>query len=148
MKIKKRFQGFLDNIGKILNIRSTSQIDTYSCDYINKIQDGVCNWKLVDLTYNLASCENAATWCYVNEFLRMGMMRIYANTTNIATGTKLVTVPSQYGPPASKAFTVAAIHSNGHTLEGVMLLRPNGEVIINNSHMSMEYPTAVIIWCY
>lgn len=35
MKIKKKFQGALPS-NKILNIKSNSQIDTYSCDYINK----------------------------------------------------------------------------------------------------------------
>lgn len=36
MKIKKAFQGTIPE-NKILNTKSTSQTDTYSCDYINEI---------------------------------------------------------------------------------------------------------------
>lgn len=36
MKIKKTFQGQLPD-NKILNTESTSQTDTYSCDYINNL---------------------------------------------------------------------------------------------------------------
>ncbi len=39
MKIRKKFQGILPE-NKILNIESTSQTDTYSCDYINNLGVG------------------------------------------------------------------------------------------------------------
>lgn len=35
MKIRKTYQGVVPN-GKVLNSKSDSQIDTYSCDYLNK----------------------------------------------------------------------------------------------------------------
>ena len=40
MKIKKIYQGELPE-NKILNAQSTSQTDTYSCDYINNLQSNV-----------------------------------------------------------------------------------------------------------
>lgn len=38
MKIKKMYQGQVP-LNKILNVKSNSQIDTYSCDYVNKLND-------------------------------------------------------------------------------------------------------------
>lgn len=38
MKIKK-ISGLLSPLGKILNLKSSSQEDTYSCDYINKLNE-------------------------------------------------------------------------------------------------------------
>lgn len=37
MKIKKKFQGIIDQMGRILNTKSNSQVDTYSADYINNM---------------------------------------------------------------------------------------------------------------
>lgn len=42
MKIRKKFQGTLPE-NKILNIESTSQTDTYSCEYINNLTPEVEN---------------------------------------------------------------------------------------------------------
>lgn len=42
MKIRKKFQGTLPE-NKILNIESTSQTDTYSCEYINNLTPEVDN---------------------------------------------------------------------------------------------------------
>lgn len=40
MKIRKTYQGVVPN-GKVLNSNSSSVIDTYSCDYINKFDEKV-----------------------------------------------------------------------------------------------------------
>lgn len=58
-KIKKTYQGVVPN-GKVLNTKSASQIDTYSCEYINNLtkDDG---WKIVDATLKYKRIGNVVT---------------------------------------------------------------------------------------
>lgn len=65
MRIKKMYQGNLPE-NKILNTESTSQTDTYSCDYINNLNTGgtggTCNCKEeVVLYYDEAGTNGEVT---------------------------------------------------------------------------------------
>lgn len=51
MKIKKIYQGELPE-NKILNAQSTSQTDTYSCEYINKLPKKVFSSEETIIGYN------------------------------------------------------------------------------------------------
>ena len=71
MKIKKTFQGSVPE-NKILNTKSNSQTDVYSCDYINKLN-----------TYSTEETLTGETWIDGKPLYRIVLQVGALNGTNI-----------------------------------------------------------------
>lgn len=90
MRIRKQFDS-VQKEGKVLNSQSSSQSDTYSCDYINKLDTG---WQ------NIASYLKSgisASQVRVRKIGKLCYLRIY-NVTGWTTGTVFLTIPEGYRP--------------------------------------------------
>lgn len=74
MKIKKTYKSIVPN-GKILNVRSTNQTDTYSCDYINKLSNGT-------VLYINASGTNTKTITLNDDFSKYSFALVRFGVSN------------------------------------------------------------------
>ena len=65
MKIQKKFQGTIPE-NKIVNTYSTSQTDTYSCDYVNKKLDGISTKSKMTIGLSANQTHNSTTKVALN----------------------------------------------------------------------------------
>lgn len=108
----------LENKGNVMNTKSDSQTDTYSCDYINKIEGdgGINKEQLLDMVYPVGSLYMSMNTTEPSELFGGSWERIkdrfiYANGDTTTAGTLGGSTTHNHG--LSAGFTAMNVGSGG-----------------------------------
>ena len=122
MKIKKIYQGELPE-NKILNAQSTSQTDTYSCDYINNLQglDYICVNKGKNNSLTLsAGYQKIVLESIVSS--NGNKLTLLNNNVVVGAGVSKIRVSGQLALWNANGTIGAAIVKNDDLVNGVLIL--------------------------